>query len=339
MSDINAGASVEAGRTFWEGGRWAGEQMLKALKEGRELSTACLRTADTLRKDEWKAFDEAIIEEGVIRLRGVADLMAAGLVKRVSNGIGKTIYEWEKVTDMQPAIISMDGNVKSENDRIEFDLDALPLPITHKDFFINIRTLQASRSGRGEALDTTQARVASRLVAEATESMLFNGASKAYRGLSIYGYTTHPNRNTGSFDTAAWENGSKTGASFLTDVLAMKALAEGDRMYGPYVIYVSGAANLNLDKDFKTDGDWTIRQRLLMVDGVTAIRVSDQLAAGNVVMVQMTSDVVTMVEGERLQTIQWDVNGGFTVHFKVFQILVPLIRADSQGRSGIVHLA
>jgi hypothetical protein len=37
--------------------------------------------------------------------------------------------------------------------------------------------------------------------------------------------------------------------------------------------------------------------------------------------------------------VQWDIHGGFQINFKAFTIQVPLIRADAQGRSGIVHMA
>jgi hypothetical protein len=332
---------VDTGKSFWSNssGKWAGEQMVRAMAEGRPLNADVLRTADTLRRDEWIAYDDTLVEEATIRLRGVADLLAAGLVRNVANGMGKTVYQWEKVTDMEPAIVSLDGMVQSDNDRVEFDFDGLPLPITHKDFFLNLRTLSASRE-RGESLDTTQARIAGRLVAEKTEDMLFNGASKVYAGLPIYGYTTHPNRNTIVHGTnGLWTAAAKTGDNILSDVIAMKALADAQRQYGPYVLYVSASTNLALDKDFKANSDWTIRQRLLMVDGITAIRISDKLAAGNEVLVQMTPETVVMVQGERLQTIQWDTHGGFGINFKAFQIMVPLVRADIQNRSGIVHMA
>jgi hypothetical protein len=37
--------------------------------------------------------------------------------------------------------------------------------------------------------------------------------------------------------------------------------------------------------------------------------------------------------------VQWDVHGGFQVNFKAFMIAVPLIRADAQNRSGVVHMS
>jgi hypothetical protein len=57
-----------------------------------------------------------------------------------------------------------------------------------------------------------------------------------------------------------------------------------------------------------------------------------------VVFVQMTEDNVVWVQGEPAQTVQWDEAGGFELNFKVWQIAVPLIRSDAQGRSGIYHL-
>lgn len=333
-------ARMESGKSFWSGtsGKWAGEQLLKALAAGQNLSPSTLRTASTLRKDEWVAFDTALIEAAVVRTRGVADLIAAGLTLPVANSMGKTVLEYEKITDMDPASVSLDGMVRTENDRVEFGLNALPLPITHKDFFINLRTLTASRL-RGEALDTTQVRIAGRKIAEMQEQMLFSGG-KTFGGNTIYGYTTHPDRNTISFGTnGTWSAGAKTGENILVDALSLISAAEVDNMYGPWVIYVSRNMSTKLDGDFKSNSDKTIRQRLLEVEGISSIRVVDFLAADNVLLVQMTSDVVVLVQGEPLQTVQWDIEGGFGINFKAFQIQVPLIRSDVDGKSGIVHMS
>ncbi len=319
------------------GGRWAGEQFLKALQEGKGLSPAALRTLDTLRKDEWIHLDEALIQEGTIRLQGVADLLGAGLTLPVGNAMGKTVFQYEKVTDMEPAITSLDGNVRGENDRQEFTLANLPLPITHKDFFLNLRTLMASREN-GESLDTTQVRTAGRLCVEEQERMLFQGG-RNWGGNTIFGYTTHPDRNLTTFVTNGdWGQVAKTGADMLADVIVMLTAAQADRYYGPYWLYVPADAAPNLSKDFKAESDKTIRQRLMEVEQVSAIRTVDQLPSGNVVMVQATIDVVAMVNGIPLQTIQWDINGGFTINFKAFQIQVPLIRSDADGRSGVIHM-
>jgi hypothetical protein len=334
---IASGASIDTGRTFYAGpsGRWAGEQLLRAVQEGRPLSPSVLRSAATLRKDEWIHLDTVLVQEGAIRLRGVAQLMAAGLTINVPNAMGKTVFQWEDMTDMNPAETSLSGVVRTEDDAVDFELGNLPLPITHKDFNLNLRTLAASRE-RGEPLDTTQARVSGRLVAEQIEKMLFQGG-RTFGGNHIYGLTNHPNRNAGAFAAGTWSGAGVTGEQMLTDVLTWIGLLEADRMFGPYWLFVPSGFSTNLEKDFKANSDKTIRQRLMEVDRLNSITTVDQLQANNAVLVQATVDVVALVEGEPLQSIQWDIEGGFIVKFKAFTIQVPLIRADAQGRSGVVH--
>lgn len=334
-----AAAQVQGGGDFWGGasGRWAGERLLEALKAGKTLSPAELRTATTLRKDEWVAFDEALVEEGLIRLRGVADLLAAGLTVPVANAMGKTVLEYEKVTDMNPAGVSLSGVPRTEDDRVEFELDAVPLPITHKDFDLNLRTLVASRT-RGESLDTTQARVAGRKCAERQEQMLFQGGP-TFGGRPIYGYLTHPDRNQMTWTAGgAWNAVGKTGAQIIDDVLAMIAAAEADRYFGPYWLYTPSNFNLVLETDFKAASDKTIRKRISEIDRIASIKTVDQLTASHVILVQATRDVTALVTGETLQSVQWDIEGGFIIKFKAFEINVPLIRSDASNRSGVQHM-
>lgn len=337
---MEANQAVDNGKGFWGGssGRWAGEQLMKALANNQDISPALLRTLSTLRRDEWKVFDDALVDVARERLVAVADVVGRGLVGTVSGAMGKTVLAYENVSDMNPAQISMDGASKTENDRVDFGSASLPLPITHKDFWINLRTLVSSRN-RGESLDTTQVRVAGRKCADAQEDLLVNGSTKKFQALPIYGYTSHPNRNTGSFGTNGhWGQAAKTGDDMLADVLSMLTLMDNDKMTGPFMVYTPKNAKQNLEKDFKANSSQTIRQRLLSVDGIAGIGTLSTLASGNLLMVQMTEDTVKMIQGETLQTIQWDTQGGMHVNFKAFMIQVPLVRADQDGNCGIAHL-
>jgi hypothetical protein len=337
---VGSGGPVVDGRAFWSGGsgRWAGEQMLRALQQGRELSASVLRTADTLRLREWIEFDQALVKSALIRLRGIADLRAAGLTRPVRGGLGKTFFQYEKSSFLQPAQLTMDGIARTEGDRQEFELNSLPLPILHKDFYINLRTLTASRA-MSEPLDTMQIETAGRVIAEKLEDMLFNGGPQ-FGGTPIYGYATHPDANTATFGSnGAWDQAAKTGENILTDVLSMITELEQDRMYGPYALYVPSGYSVKLEGDFKANGDKTIRDRLLSVDRLQSVTVADQMPAAKVIMVQMTSDTVVLVDGEPLQTIQWDIEGGFQVNFKGFQICVPLIRSDKDKHCGVCVLS
>lgn len=338
-----SGAQISSGASLFgsSAGRWATSQFKAAALAGRALNAAVLRTADTLRENEWRHFDTAVVEAAKIRLVGVGDLLARGLVRPVPNALGKMVFAYEKVTDMDEASVSLDGlTVQTDNDRQEFDLHQLPLPITHKDFFINLRQLAASRES-GEPLDTMGIRQAGRVVAETLEKMLFQGLAKKFGGLSIYGYTTFPDRIEDTFDSGKdWGDQDKTGASYLKDVQNMIAQANAARQYGPFGIYVPTDAGVAMAGDYNagTANAQTIIGRLLQVPGIEFIKVADQLPTGNVVMVQMDVNTAAWAEGETIQTVQWDEYGGMRLNFKAMAIGVPLLRSDIEGRCGIVHL-
>ena len=329
MNQIQVADAISAGGG---GMSAAGDVASRLLQSGFKISA--LRTNKTLRKDEWIQYDKAVVDVARSRLVGVADLMARGLTYPIADALGVTRVEWELLSDMSPAAVTMSGVEESENDRVTFDLTGIPLPIIHKDFNINIRALHASRK-TGQPLDTVQAQVAARKVAEALETILFNGATVLGTNNPIYGYTTAPNRNTGSV-TANWSTVA-TGSQMLTDLLAMLGKAVGDNMYGPYVMYVSAAAYVRMSDDLKAASDRSIIERLLAVPGLEAIRMSKDLTGTTVLLVQMTRDVVDMIDGIQPTTVEWESHGGMVMHFKVLTIMIPRVRNDQLLNSGIVH--
>lgn len=336
-----AAAQVNAGSKLISvsSGRWAGEQLKRAMEEGRPISPQVLREAGTLRKNEWEFLDEALVEEGLSRLRGVADLLAAGLTKPVTGAMGKTMFQWETITNLTGASVSLSGVDRTENETPEFELESIPLPITHRDFDLDLRHLEASRN-TGESLDTTKARMAARAVAEKQESMLFQGGP-VFGGKAIYGYLTHPDRITSvHFETThhQWSTAGKTGAEVLVDIQAALAALRAKKFYGPFWIYVPSDVEGLLDDDFKANSDLTIRQRILQLNSIARIEVADQLTTGHVIFVQATQDVVAMVTGEPLQTVQWDIEGGFIMKFKAFMIQVPLIRSTASNACGVLDM-
>lgn len=348
--DLRA-ASVGHALSRMRGGSWATERYKEAMRAGKALSGAIFRTNDVLRHEEWKHFDEVLVEEYLKRIVGVADLQGAGLTRPVANSLGKTEFDYELVTYMDDASVSISGLTQTDNDRQEFAQGQIPLPMTHKDFWLDLRTLTSSRE-KGEALDTMQIRTAGRVIAEAAETLLFQGGQAFGNALKkIYGYTTFPSRYTTPFGTGGdWTPanfGTKTPAEILADVVTMKQALINHRHYGPYWVYVSTDSETTLDQDYAvgtpgsglTTVSKTIRERILMVDHVEKVQVSDFLPPTTVIMVQADMNTACWVQGESLQTVQWDADGGFRINFKAFQIGVPLIRADIQGRAGIVHMA
>jgi uncharacterized linocin/CFP29 family protein len=306
-----------------------------------KMDVSSLRTNAVLTYDEWKDIDTVVLQEAHRRTGGVQDLMSRGLV-RSGGGLGSTVLQWQDISDTDDAEVNMDGVSRTAKDRFEVDTNYLPLPIISRDFGFSIREIEASRNKMAsQPLDLTMAEEASRKVIEKSEDILFNGLS-AYslgtNGGTIRGYTDHPDRNTVSL-SQNWDASGKTGQEILTDVLNMKQALINDRHFGPFMLYIPTAYETVLDDEFSTSYPRSIRNRILELDNLVGVRVSDFLSANNVLMVSMQSDVVRMVEGLPLTTVQWETEGGMQVNFKVMTILVPQIRSTQANRSGIVHLS
>ena len=301
------------------------------------MNVNALRTNASLRKDEWKLLDDAIIAVARDRLVGYADLLSRGLTYTIANGLGTTILESENVSDFNDAELSMDGATKSDNDIVNYEVVGIPLPLLHKSYQIPIRKLAASRN-RGESLDTTQAELATRKIAEKQEAMLFTGTSSfAYGGYTIYGYTDFPSAQARSMGTS-WATDS--GVNIIADVLAAKQLCINANQFGPYMLYVPTNCETNLDNDYSTSkGDNTIRDRILKIEGIQGVKVADKLANDTAILVQMTKDNVRADIGLPLTNVQWDDVGGMINKFKVMTITVPELRTDQDGNSGIVVIS
>jgi hypothetical protein len=307
-------------------------------------STQPIQVNATLRRDEWKQLDEAILKIAEYRLGGVQDLIDAGLTYQLGNALGTTVLEWHDVGDAAEAVVTMDGITRAKGDRPKFQFNYLPIPIIHVDYEINARALAASRS-LGNPLDTTMAERAARRINETLEGMLFTDTTYAFGEAdsrsrnSIYSYINHPDINEVTL-TANWDASGKTGAQIVDDVLAMKQSSIDAYFYGPWKLYIPTAYETVLDKDYDaTTPGTTIRERILKISGITGIKVVDRLPANNVLLVQMTSDVVRLVQGFGLQNVEWGVEGNLLTKYKVMTIQVPQIRSDQNGHTGIVLAA
>jgi uncharacterized linocin/CFP29 family protein len=248
----------------------------------------------TLRKDEWVAFDEVLVQAARDRLVGVQFLVDRGLVFNM-DGMSSMILQTENVNDFSDAILSMSGTVDGDADRANFELVGLPLPIAQKDFNLDIRVLNASRK-IGQSLDTTQAEQSGRKVAEKIESSLYNPGTYKVGAYNVYGLLTHPDRNTGTL-RGAWDDSSTTGQMILDDVRDMKQAAISDSFYGPYALFIPTNYETALDNDFKANSDKTIRARIMEINNIDEILVADKMSDANVVLVQLTQDVVRVVNG------------------------------------------
>ena len=92
----------------------------------------------TLRKDEWITYDRAV-KKVVAEKRTILDLLLGrGLVVDV-NGMATTMYQQERMSDMDAAEVGMSPVVRGQRDRLTFDTVTTPLPFIFKDFQVTAR--------------------------------------------------------------------------------------------------------------------------------------------------------------------------------------------------------
>lgn len=303
--------------------------------------------ATSLRKQDWIELDRVVVRAARQRLRAWSDLAAANSYGGF-NGMAKTLLEYETVSESGIALVDMDGMTEGRNDSPKFQLEGLPLPITHSDFFFSRRRLAASQNS-GQPLDTIQAEQSARRVAEMVEKTLIgvetgitfgNATTNGYsRAPSVYGYTNFPGRTTKTDLTTPTGTNPE---AVMTDVLEMIELANSNNFYGPFILYHSTAYTRYLNDDYFRTGSTsavrTLRERIESIEEISAVRRLDYLTSGyQLLLVQMTSDVARAINGMDISTIQWESQGGMRLNFKVMCILVPQVREDFNGNAGIVH--
>jgi hypothetical protein len=297
--------------------------------------------ATTLRKDEWLEMDRKVLMAARQRLSAWSDLEKSNSFGGF-NGMGTMILEHETMSDPGEAMVDMEGVTEGRTDTPRFQLEGLPLPITHGNFWVTRRRLEVSRRG-GTPFDSSMAEAVTRRVADQIEKTLIGTATGITYGTAadysnaptVYGYTNHPDRVVKTNMTAPT---GTNGTTVLSDWLALRDDLYDDLHYGPYTVYTSTDWDQYLDNEFKTNSDKSLRQRLLEIDGISAIKRLDFLTnTFTVLFVQMTPDVARAVNGMELTTVQWESMGGMKIHFKVMAIKVPQIRSDFNERSGIGH--
>ena len=325
--------------------------------------------ATSLRKEEWVLLDQLVIRAARFRMRAWSDLAAANTFGGF-NGMSKLILEHETMSDFGEAVVDMDGLTEGRNDEPKFQLEGLPLPITHSDFWISARRLAVSRNG-ATPLDFTKAEAAGRRVAEMIEKVTigvdtgvtYGGNSTQVGGYgrtpSVYGYLNFPSRLTKTNlykPTGVGRSGTGwVPADTLKDVLAMRDALYLNKFFGPFVLYHSNDWDAHLDNDYILTGGnvatQTLRERLRAIEGIADVRRLDFLTAAatsasdparitstnpwTLILVQMTPDVARAVNGMDITTVQWESVGGMRLNFKVMSIMVPQLRADYNGNTGI----
>lgn len=332
QANVNQANGMDLGGAY---GR--GMEYFSANAEERKQIVA---NATTLEEDEWETISDRVVQVYHENLVGIGDLQNAGLVRNLS--LATVVDVWQDVTAFSEADVSMDGEAGSEEDRVEYSSNRVPIPIIHKDFKVSERELMSSRQ-LGNDLRTDNVAAATRQVTEKLEDILFNGWTPVIRDsdgdtASIDGYTTHSDRNTVS--GSDWG----TAGNIRDDIVSMlDALDDDNRSPGDtgFWLYIAPTQwqEFRSAVDPDGDGNMTVRERVLneFDQEIGAVRRAEFLSAGEAVMVDPKPDVVELAQAEDVQTVEWQSGSGMTNYFKVLAAMAPEIKSDSGGRSGIAH--
>lgn len=304
-----------------------------------ERAVVLANTESTLAREEWLKIDQEVLEGAKPRLQAWADLRASAPVN-VPDAFSVMALEYSLLKPNSIKVeMSMDGNRKSERNRPTRDTARTPLPILHCDFSFSARELAVARR-MGTPPDLTMAREAGWRIGEELEKLTlgtsgFNGYT--YAGANaIYGYTTAPSRITYTITDPTglgW-----TPQTLLTEFLAMFQLLRDQQFSGPYKVYFSYPWVQYLDNDYTASyAGGSTRNRLAQLPGVQSIGVLEYLTGFQILIVDMSSRTAQAIVGVDLTTIQWKSGDGQEEYFKIFGILVPRIRANADGYTGIVH--
>ena len=337
MSRIRTHAEIEAGKRIL----LANAAAFNEVAEMQGMTDPEFRginvNNESLTHEAWIEYDRQIIMVARENLQIFNDLEMAGLVFPTS--FGNTISRYQRSTDMTEANVSLYGDTEGEADRITYDESGVPVPIVHKDWSIDARSLLASQTS-GERLDITTGERAGRVVAEMMEDLIIKGDFKVGND-RIYGLTNHPKRQTMALnvnwagDTLSEQNRKDI---INRDVKGMLALAKNHNYYRNLSMYVSGDIWTNLSLDYSDQkGDLTLKQRIENFAQINMVKLADRLPNKTVILLAVGKEVIDVAYGASVTNSRYQSGNPMKHKFMTWSALGPRIKYDTEDHIGLVH--
>jgi hypothetical protein len=287
-----------------------------------------------LDKREWARLDAAVITMAKLRLVGIGDLRAANLVS--STTLAEMVRQWRVAAERVRPSVNMDGRTQAGKDRIDKKTYGVPVPIIRADYEIGRRELLASRAV-GADIDTSEAGEAGAAVAEEAERILFNGnTDTVVNGNALYGYTTLPARTT---NTAAGFGGGDFGtiSNIKPTFTGMLTALSAKRYHGPFGCYIANTQYHQMLENYTDGSGQTALDRVLALPQISFVKPSDMLVDGALTMVQMTANVVELIEALVLENREWESGDGQSLNYAVMTAMAPKLVTDYAGNAGVAH--
>lgn len=300
--------------------------------------------ANTLRHEDFMVIQDRITEVRRRSLNGTSDLMGAGLSFNVS--IGDQLVGFENINEFQAAEQEMNPSTYQNNDTAFTEIYT-PNPVTHQSFSVPWRQ-QGFDYKRSLGLTESV-----RSVSEKLDQTLFNGNTKivvnfAGANQPLYGYTTHPNRGTGTI--ADWTLTSAAGlAAIVPQVVEQVGLmytTQGGVANDSLILYVANDIWTNLQNDYKVESTDTAGSGMMIVDRIKKIaairdvKPAEKLADGEAVLVEMAERTIQLAVASDIITVpHMKTNPMQPQVMTTYAAMVHQIKVDSNGKTGIRHLS
>ena len=305
-------------------------KVIEQVAKRSELSNA----DGTVRHEDFMVIREEIVRVRRRVLNGVTDLMAAGLSFPVA--ISEQLVGFEFINEFRQAVQEMNPN-KYQNNDTTFSENYVPNPITHQSFdvpwrqqgFDYKRSLGMSESVRqvGERLEETLFNGNTDIVVN------FNGANQ-----SLFGYTTHPDRGTGTISDWSLVANVALIIPELIDLISSMFTDQGGIENDSIVLYLANDIWNIFQNDYKAEVAGTVMARAMQIAQIKDVKPAEKLASTEVVLVEMQARTIEMAVATDIITvphIKTDPMEDQTM--TTYAAMVHQIKVDSNSNTGILH--
>lgn len=302
---------------------------------GLILNQRQLATNAFLNREEWEVLDKAVYAMGKLKLGAYQDLVSDDLTR--PSTLAAMYSKWRVSSERIGADVTMDFRTRLNQDRTDRKTYGVPVPIISAMYTLGRRELLTARAA-GQQVETSEAEEAASAVAERAEGFLINGETGVVvEGSDIPGYRTLAARDT---DTAANYGGGDFGtiALIYPTFTGMIAALAAKRYHGPFRCYIHNTQYHQMLSVYDDGSGQTALERVLALPQIKSVESNDLIAvAGDLVMVQMSRNVVDVEIALTLENRRWEAPDGSAMFFVVMMSAVPRLKTDYSGNAGIAH--
>lgn len=310
------------------------------VHDGSYFNMREFRKFSTLPETAWKYLDSVLIRTAKEELNGIIDLNSRESTNVTFDGRTASVYTRERISEVGNATISVSPDTSGDSAIVAMDTCGVPMLVTYKDFTLDTSAMK--RAERiGIPLQTTLVEEATRSVSRAVENTLFNGEIEG-NGATAYGYTRYPYR--GVTTISDWSLIATTPDTILSDVNNMITISLAANHYGPWILYIPWQYYSRLNEDYTIGStpvstNRSILTRLKELPMLEDVKVTKFLENNNVVLVEMSSSTVQMINGMPMRVVEWEAPGVpyWNRKFKVLTMMIPFIISDYKGQCGVIH--